>query len=176
MVDSKTRIFLTNLGKYNEGELVGKWLDVPFTDQELENTLKEIGIDGEKYEEYFISDYETDISYFEIDEYENLDELNNLIYEYERLYDGEAETVNAIMEVYNYNLYEAIDRLDDFTLYPDIKDDYDLGYYWAVESGCYDINTENNPLLNYIDYEAFGRDIRLENGGCHTNYGYIEER
>ncbi|NFO86654.1 antirestriction protein ArdA [Clostridium botulinum] len=25
-------IFVTNLGKYNEGELVGKWLSLPFTD------------------------------------------------------------------------------------------------------------------------------------------------
>lgn len=173
MINSKTKIFLTNLGKYNEGELVGKWLDVPFTDEELENVLKEIGIDGEEYEEYFISDYETNISYLEIDEYENLDELNNLIYEYEQLNDYEAMKISAMMEISNYDLYEAINKLNDFDFYPDIKNDYDLGYYWAVESGCYNID-DNNPLFNYIDYEAFGRDIRLENGGHYTNYGYIQ--
>lgn len=28
------RVFITNLGKYNEGELVGKWLDLPCDDIE----------------------------------------------------------------------------------------------------------------------------------------------
>ena len=56
------KIYLTNLGKYNEGELVGKWIDLPISEEELEATLEEIGIDGEKYEETFITDYETDIN------------------------------------------------------------------------------------------------------------------
>lgn len=28
-------IFVTNLGKYNEGELVGEWLELPATDEEI---------------------------------------------------------------------------------------------------------------------------------------------
>ena len=28
------RVFITNLGKYNEGKLVGKWLDLPCEDTE----------------------------------------------------------------------------------------------------------------------------------------------
>lgn len=46
------RIFLTNLGKYNEGE----WVDLP--------------VSHEEYEEYFITDYECDL--YEVGEYENL--------------------------------------------------------------------------------------------------------
>ena len=51
--------YVTNLGKYNEGELVGKWLDFPTTQKEINTVLKEIGIDGIRYEEIFITDYES---------------------------------------------------------------------------------------------------------------------
>ena len=30
-------VWIGNLGKYNEGELVGEWLSLPVTDKELEN-------------------------------------------------------------------------------------------------------------------------------------------
>ena len=29
------RVALTNLGKYNEGELIFKWLDLPATEEEI---------------------------------------------------------------------------------------------------------------------------------------------
>lgn len=54
------KIYLTNLGKYNEGYLVGKWVELPATDEELEEAKKEIGI-NQQYEEWFITDYESDI-------------------------------------------------------------------------------------------------------------------
>ena len=49
--------FITNLGKYNEGELVGKWHGFPTTSEEIMQTFNEIGIDGVNYEEFFITDY-----------------------------------------------------------------------------------------------------------------------
>lgn len=56
---SYLRVALTNLGKYNEGELVFKWLDLPATDEEIEQAFKSIGVaEGTEYEEYFITDYE----------------------------------------------------------------------------------------------------------------------
>ncbi|MGX5287622.1 antirestriction protein ArdA, partial [Morganella morganii] len=39
-------VFITNLGKYNEGELVGEWLELPATSKEIEHCLVRIGIDG----------------------------------------------------------------------------------------------------------------------------------
>ena len=175
MINSNTKIALTNLGKYNEGELVYKWLDLPFTDDELEEAKEAIGIDGVIYEEWFISDWESDIDGLKIGEYENLEELNETIKAYENLSEREAETAAAAVEYFGYSLKEVIERIDDFVLYSDIHDEYDLGYYWAVESGCYEVDT-NNPLSRYIDYEAFGRDINLETSGGFTSKGYIEER
>ena len=49
------KIYLTNLGKYNEGELVGEWVELPASQEELEKVFERIGI-NEEYEEYFITD------------------------------------------------------------------------------------------------------------------------
>jgi len=76
------KIALTNLGKYNEGELVLEWVTLPATQDEIDAALEAIGIDGEEYEEYFITDYEAP---FEIGEYMNLDRLNELAEELERI-------------------------------------------------------------------------------------------
>ena len=76
---------ITNLGKYNEGELIGEWVKFPASQKELAATLKRIGI-GEKdefvcpYEEWFITDYDCYIPglYKVAGEYESIDELNML--------------------------------------------------------------------------------------------------
>ena len=75
--------FITNLGKYNEGELVGEWVKFPTTAEKLKEVFKRIGIGqkddfGQTYEEWFITDYDcyVDGLYSKLGEYENLDELN----------------------------------------------------------------------------------------------------
>ena len=70
------KIYLTNLGKYNEGKLVGLWLKLPFTDEELNSALRSIGI-GTQYEEYFITDCENDFG-IKVGEYESLSVLNEV--------------------------------------------------------------------------------------------------
>lgn len=36
--------YVTNLGKYNEGSLVGEWLKFPTTPEEVQALLKNIGV------------------------------------------------------------------------------------------------------------------------------------
>ena len=79
--------YITNLGKYNEGELVGEWVKFPTTSEELQKVFERIGIGskddfGNPYEEWFISDYDcyVDGLYEKLGEYENLDELNYLAF------------------------------------------------------------------------------------------------
>ena len=69
--------YVTNLGKYNEGELVGEYLKFPTTPEEVQALLKRIGIDGVRYEEIFITDFDGDVLglYDHLGEYENIDEL-----------------------------------------------------------------------------------------------------
>ena len=39
--------FITNLGKYNEGDLVGEWVKFPTTPEEMQKVFERIGI-GQK--------------------------------------------------------------------------------------------------------------------------------
>ena len=92
-------VWVGNLGKYNEGELVGEWLKLPVSKQELDTFLREkVGLqltqaevdkaleeEGVCYEEYMINDYETDLP-IKISEYENLDNLNKLLDVFNRLF------------------------------------------------------------------------------------------
>ena len=47
--------YITNLGKYAEGQLVGETLKFPATTEEVQSLLKNIGVDGVRYEEFFIT-------------------------------------------------------------------------------------------------------------------------
>ena len=72
--------YITNLGKYNEGDLVGKWHDFPTTPEEIAETFEEIGINGVEYEEYFITDCNAEIDGIcdRLGEYTGIDEINYL--------------------------------------------------------------------------------------------------
>lgn len=169
--------YITNLGKYNEGCLVGKYIDFPIDEDEMNEVYKEIGLcyydeDGEYidtgYEEFFFTDWDCDFSH-NFGEYESIDRLNEIA---ETLEDWDMDVFNAACEIWNFD--EVIENSqDDYSLYSDIETDFDLGYYWVNESGCYD--TKNmGTLANYIDYEAFGRDVRFESNGGFTSLGWIE--
>ena len=165
------RVFLTNLGKYNEGELVGEWLELPATEEEVQAAFRMVGIDGVEYEEYFFSDWETDIEGLRLGEYMNLEELNELAAKYEDLQDWEQELVQAIMELKGCDLEEAIEARDQYSLYPDIHTEEDLGHYWLFEAGICDIP---DNLACYIDCEKFGRDVTMEADGGFTSKGWLE--
>ena len=171
--------YITNLGKYNEGELVGKWITFPIDEDELNEVLKEICIchydeDGEYietgYEEYFFTDWESDFDN-DFGEYVNIDRMNEIA-ESLQVWEDDSNLFTAACEIWNFE--EVINHCpEDYKIYFDVINEYDLGYYWASESGCYDLSKMGN-LENYIDYEAFGRDIAFETDGGFTSYGYIE--
>ena len=85
VLDSGFEAFVTNLGKYNEGELVGEWVHFPTTEEKMKEVFERIGIGskdefGHVYEEWFITDYDCPIHEVSklLGEYENLDKLNYL--------------------------------------------------------------------------------------------------
>lgn len=68
------KIFLTNLGKYNEGHLIGEWVSLPIDNDKLEEVKKRIGI-NKHYEEMFVTDYECDIDGVKVNELTTLKNL-----------------------------------------------------------------------------------------------------
>ena len=109
--------FITNLGKYNEGELVGEWVKFPTTAEELKEVFKRIGI-GQKddfdqpYEEWFITDYDcyVDGLYSKLGEYENLDELNYLASKLDEMSESEYAQFQAGMETVSYTHLDVYKR------------------------------------------------------------------
>ena len=144
-------IYLTNLGKYNEGHLVGEWVHLPVSSDDLKGVLDRIGINKE-YEEFFITDYECD--YIKIDEFDSLANLNILAEKLESLSDVDKLILEYFIQYENMGINEAIECFDEgnYSYYCDVMDELDLGYRVAED---WDIP---EYLANYIDYEAIGRD------------------
>ena len=171
MANTNTRIYIANLGKYNEGELVGEWVNLPIEEEELEEVYCRIKVahrdeDGEYipyymengiiYEETAIHDFETDAN-IEIAEYENVLELSELIEELEGLEEYQLETIKAYCECIDSDLRAAIDSLDRCTFYPN-ADLEDVAYEIVEE--CYPDIPE--LALRYFDYAAFARDLGFD--------------
>ena len=164
------RIYLTNLGKYNEGELLGEWVELPVSQDELKEVFKRIGI-NEQYEEYFITDYECD--FYEVGEYENLDTLNEIAEKLNELEEEESTVAKALMSECGYTLDEAIEKVNngDYRIYSECNDMTDVAYEVVEECGY--LNNVPENVARYFDYEAFGRDVGIEgtfifldNGDC----------
>lgn len=166
--------YITNLGKYNEGYLIGEWIDFPISDEDLAAVLERIGVSDEPdengcyYEEYFFTDWETSISGLsaEFGEYVRIDDVNEIAEKIEEYGDLAA----AIVEVFGIgDLMNG--NPDDYMLWS-ADNDEELGEEVAGVCGVtYELPEH---LRYYFDFAAYGRDYRLETNGDWCAEGYIE--
>ena len=146
---------------YNEGCLVGEWLALPATKEELRACLDRIGIDKE-HEEYFITDYETDIEGLSIGEYEPLPYLNKTMKLIEEeLTDDELIALQAFL-VEGYDLTEALEAAEagNWVLYSGVSDLEELAEA-VIEKGGY-LDGLPAIIADHIDYEGVGRDLSIQ--------------
>ena len=188
MNDYELKAFVTNLGKYNEGELVGEWVSFPVSADEMKAVLDRIQIGhpddfGVPYEEIFITDYDTNIYGLQnlLGEFTSLEELNYLAGRLDEMSTYEIDKFKAVLEsgidIEESGLSGIINltySLDKYEIMSDISDEYDLGYYWVHDSGVYDIKSMG-PLADYIDYQAFGESIVDEEFGMFCEAGYVRD-
>lgn len=150
--------YITNLGKYNEGELIGKWIDFPISEEELKNVLKEIGI-NEKYEEYFITDYENNI--FNFGEYTSIGEINRIVGQYKELCECQNdEVIKALIDNYNGDLDDVRNALDRLTIYHNVDDMEDVARIY-IEETDFLLNVPK-IISEYFNYEKFGERLECE--------------
>lgn len=161
-------VFITNLGKYNEGYLVGEWIALPADKEAVQALFDRIGI-NEEYEEYFITDYETDLP-MDIGEYENVFSLNDIAEELAELTDYELKKYKAILEAGFWREHkDIIDHLDDYNLSEDITNCTEY-----AEMLIDDNSNIPEDIKGYINYEAYGNDMSSCVDGAFTEYGWIE--
>ena len=163
---------LTNLGKYNEGGLDYVWVSFPCDEDDFQDSLKKIGIgedrgDGSVYEEYFFSDWDTDYDWVDLSnlgEYEDFDDVNEYAESLENIVDdGNEEEFKAAME-YSGDFHDALDLVETGSVTKISNEsmsnrmDEAIGYYYVDSIGFNDMSN----IEEYFDYEAYGRDIRLD--------------
>ena len=101
----------------------------------------------------------------------NLDLANELA---ENLEDVDEDIVLSFIESNSSDpKVLASAEFDDCWLYPEVATDRELGEYIVDEIG-FELSRET--LERYFDYEKFGRDVRLEEGGSFVDKGYFVSR
>lgn len=173
-------IWIGNLGKYNEGELVGGWLNLPKTQKEIDEFLKNVVGLNEEYEEYMINDYETDLPY-KVYEFDSIKELNLLAKVAEDIED--LDNINAYVEadkeLSKLELMNLIKQEHNIPFYPydcpegvtsnDEKYGYTMAEIWGIRKTLEDTNLEM-----YMDFEKYGRDRCMCANTVLLDDGYIE--
>lgn len=172
------KIYLTNLGKYNEGELIGQWVDLPTTEEHLQKVLEDIGVsdrpdeEGNIYDEYFITDWESDIPGFRVWEYSNVGKLNEQAAELAELSKDQLRALEAYLQETS-DPEGAIEHVKtgNYIIWTDCDDMTDVAQSLIDESGILDGVPET--LARYFDYEAYGRDLESEGRFYKTSEGLI---
>lgn len=157
------RVYVANLGKYNEGELVGAWFEPPIDYDEM---AERIGL-NDQYEEYAIHDYELP---FEIDEYTPIEEVNRLCEMVEDLPEYIQDNLKELQGYFS-SIEDLCDHQDDIIYYPGCEDMADVARELVEEGALGEIPAQ---FQNYIDYEAFGRDLSYEGTFVVTRDGVFE--
>ena len=158
---------------------VGETLKFPTTAEEVRALFARIGIDGIRYQEYFITSYDSDVLglYDYLGEYESLDELNYLAHLLAEMEPGDLEKLEAIMDAGEYtgsvkDLINLTQNLDCYEFYSDIHDHEALGRMYILD---FEAMKVPEHLIDYIDYEAYGRDVRINEGGHFAPGGYVSD-
>ena len=164
------KIYLTDLSAYNEGHLIGKWIELPLTPFELSQAVSEVLSEGEEasgsedHEETFITDYEADIS---IDEYDDIYRLNELA-ETMNSYNNEDLLKLQLLSYEGYDEREVMSKgldtyeveIHDYSGDKSFTDVYELLAHDLVSEGAFGVIPSH--LENYIDYSAIGRDLSMD--------------
>ena len=171
-------IYITDLAAYNAGHLVGAWHILPMSETELTKVIEEVlskGAeacgDSEPNEEYFITDYESEIL---IDEYDDIFRLNELA-ELMQLYTDDDFLELRVLSSEGYDERDVIDEgiekhnveIHDYRNNSSFTDTFELLAQDFVNDGLFgEIPTS---LENYIDYEAIARDLRFDYSEVEIN-------
>ena len=164
-MEKTIKLYIANLGKYIEGELVGEWFDLPCDMNEVANV---IGLNNQ-YEEYAIHDYEAP---FKIGEYDSIDKLNEIQESININVDAELfPFIETIAEQwFNGDILEMCESMDDITVYIDCMTIEDVAYVIVENSGMLD--SCSDEIKRYFDYSAFGRDIEIEGNFLYLPFEY----
>ena len=162
--------YITNLGAYNEGRLIGEWVTFPCSREDFNAALKRIGIGAPDdcdvpYEETFWTDWDCSCD-MGFGEYENFDTVNDIAERIKSL-DIDSDVLDCLISMTD-TVKEALNIAESgsYTVYYDCDSMADVAYQYVEDNSL----LKNVPyeLTDYIDYEKYGADMELN--GIWSSY------
>lgn len=170
-------VFPQNLAYYNEGELVGDWIELPQSPEVINTFLKDVVKVDDEHEEYEIADIDSVPFPYESIQWASLEKLNNLAIVYNTLTVEQKDAIQAHLESIgeeHYDIDELIniclqaDKINYFEYYfegieynQDFSCELKLGYTLAEENGLYDSLKKQN-ILDFFDFEKYGESFSYD--------------
>ena len=157
-------ILITNTGKMAEGTILSTWVTLPCYEDDFEEALKSIEVDGNRYVDWTLSDTSTGLDCTGIGEHPTLADLNEWAYCEENYHDI-ACAISEADGIHSVDRHECNNR----TLFRNVEDAKELGEC-IVDQGYFPYEIPDG-LENYLDYESIGFDWESE--GSYTTYGFL---
>lgn len=160
----KPEIYVACLASYNNGYLHGKWIDANQSEDTIMDEIQAMLDDSpvENAEEWAIHDYQGfgDIKLHEYESISTIVEYAEFIAEYEEL--GQAliaeydlETAKMMIEDQYHGCYDS-----------------EVDFAQHLIDDCYGEKLPDN-LMRYFDYEAFARDLFIDDYCSVELNGYV---
>ena len=150
---------------YNNGILLCKWFDSETDIEDIYDYVRKVknlnGLNGNDLE-LFNADWENDFLKI-VNESSNIEEVFNT-YNNLDLNEQEIGTLSFLTEYQGYSVKEALNHLEDVEIY-EVSNFFKLAEQF-VEEGLFGVIPDN--IVNYLDYEAIGRDLSYDN---YVEYG-----
>jgi antirestriction protein len=167
--DDTPKVWIGEWSLYNEGKLIGEWVDLSEYDSGaevmdkiqalLDKWTKET---GRLREEYAVFDYENFSSslYSEGMGEASFDKVITA-YKLSQETDIPSDVLSTIMAEYDLNDEEDLQQFIDERYIGYFENDSDLGYYLVDDMGEGVQNLSQNTIEMYFDYEGYGRDTAM---------------
>jgi antirestriction protein len=160
------KIWLGDLGKYNEGKLIGEWIDLEaVSSDELGELVNKYSNNGQG--DYFIADWCSDIEGLKVSEHSDPFKLLESQEAWSKLHDYEQRAVSFLLSE-GYSFDDAMEKHEDVMQWEGNLEDV---AHELVDEGCFgDIP---KSIANYIDYEAIARDLSFDGYSEHDGYVFL---
>lgn len=156
--NSEFEAFITNLSRYQDiGADAGQWVEFPIDESEFNKVLDAIGCNEPGQEEWFVTDYNSDVDAYEyLGEYPSFEQLN----EFAEMINDDA--FKAILEDRgDFDSAKSVYESGDYAFYPNVNDWSELAEYIINEFGGVE-QLDRDTAERYFDYEALGRELDFD--------------
>lgn len=187
-------VFVQNLAYYNEGAIVGGWIDLPQTKEKIDEYLKRVVKIDEIHEEYEIADIDEYPFEYETIQWGDLHKVNDLAAVCSELTQDDKEKLLAYLDsigTSDLSVNELINiclQVDNIAYYSycfegmeylsSCSNELKMGYTMAEQTGLY-YELERLGVVDFFDFEKYGERygydlVLFENGYIDNNEKEID--